>query len=147
MDPVGLQPSQPSQADLEHLKVLSVLYYVYAALMMMLPCASLIYVALGTFVLKMPAEMVKQGDHPPPALAGWALIAMGSAIFVFGLALAISVFLAGRSLSSRRRYVFCLVVAGVICLNMPLGTALGAFTIAVLLRPSVRVLFGRPVSP
>jgi hypothetical protein len=36
-------------------------------------------------------------------------------------------------------------MAGVECLFMPVGTVLGVFTIIVLVRDSVKELFGRPV--
>lgn len=49
--------------------------------------------------------------------------------------------LAGRALAQRRRYTFCLVIAGVACMFMPFGTVLGVFTIIVLLRDSVKELF------
>jgi hypothetical protein len=38
--------------------------------------------------------------------------------------------------------LYCLVVAGIECIFMPFGTVLGVFTIIVLMRPSVRNLFG-----
>ena len=56
--------------------------------------------------------------------------------------LAFLIFLGGRSLRRRDRYMFCLVVAGISCMLMPFGTALGVFTILVLLRPSVKQIFG-----
>jgi hypothetical protein len=37
-------------------------------------------------------------------------------------------------------------MAGIACVFMPFGTVLGVFTIIVLMRDSVRRLFGRPVS-
>jgi len=37
--------------------------------------------------------------------------------------------------------MFCLIVAGIICIFMPLGTILGVFTIIVLVRPSVKAMF------
>ena len=49
--------------------------------------------------------------------------------------------LAGRYLLQRTHYTFCLVVAAIACLLMPFGTALGIFTIIVLMRPSVREMF------
>ena len=51
-------------------------------------------------------------------------------------------FLVGRGLAQRKRYMFCLVVACVECLFMPFGTVLGVFTIIVLSRDSVKALFG-----
>ena len=58
--------------------------------------------------------------------------------------LAVLLFLTGRNIDRRRHHTFCLVVACVECLFLPLGTVLGIFTIAVLLRPSVKGLFGVP---
>lgn len=63
-------------------------------------------------------------------------------MLLFALATAALSGFAGRSLSRRRHYVFCLVAAGLACLSFPLGTALGVFTFMVLQRPSVKALFG-----
>ncbi len=50
---------------------------------------------------------------------------------------------AGMSLLQNKRWTFCFVMAILLCLNPPLGTILGVFTIVVLNRPSVKELFGR----
>jgi len=55
---------------------------------------------------------------------------------------AVCLALAGRFLAQRRRYYYCLVMAGIACMFMPFGTVLGVFTIIVLLRESVKELFG-----
>jgi hypothetical protein len=47
-------------------------------------------------------------------------------------------------LSERRNPTFIMVIAAIQCLNMPLGTALGVFTIVVLQRASVKRLFEHP---
>lgn len=49
--------------------------------------------------------------------------------------------LGGIFLRARRHRTFCLIVAGINCLHIPLGTVLGVFTLVVLLRDSVRDLF------
>jgi hypothetical protein len=53
--------------------------------------------------------------------------------------------LAGRSLAQRQRYTLCMVMACISCLSVPLGTALGVFTLVVLSRPSVKQKFGRTI--
>jgi len=68
-------------------------------------------------------------------------VMMGMQVLIFGV-LAISCGVAGRKLSTHSSYTFCLVVAGLECLWMPLGTVLGVFTIIVLIRPSVKAIFG-----
>jgi hypothetical protein len=61
---------------------------------------------------------------------------------VAGVSFAVCLVQAGRALMQRRRYTFCLVIGGLSCILMPFGTVLGVFTILVLVRPSVRELFG-----
>ncbi len=48
---------------------------------------------------------------------------------------------AAAGLKKRSRYTLILVVSGLACLSFPLGTALGVFSIIVLMRPSVKALF------
>jgi hypothetical protein len=61
-------------------------------------------------------------------------------------ALAIAVAMAGSQLKRRAAYNYCLVVAGIECIFMPFGTVLGVLTLIVLMRPSVKALFGEPPS-
>ena len=49
--------------------------------------------------------------------------------------------LGGIYLRAKKHRTFCLVVAAVNCLHVPLGTILGIFTIVVLARNSVRDAF------
>ncbi|MCA9060582.1 MAG: hypothetical protein KDA85_18855, partial [Planctomycetaceae bacterium] len=49
--------------------------------------------------------------------------------------------LVGKRLSQRRSHTFCLIIAGLECTSVPIGTTLGVFTFIVLLRPAVKNLF------
>jgi hypothetical protein len=49
--------------------------------------------------------------------------------------------LTGVFLTRHRNRLFCLIMAGITCLSVPLGTILGVFTFVVLLRPGVTELF------
>jgi hypothetical protein len=51
--------------------------------------------------------------------------------------------LAGRAIRRRENYTFCVIVAALSCMLMPFGTVLGVLTIVVLMRPSVKEMFGR----
>ena len=106
--------------DQEHLRLLSIFHYVMAGLACLLPLFSLIYIGLGAAMLsgKMPSS---SSSAHSDVISGW--------IF------------AGRALAKRERRTLCLVVAGLNCLHMPLGTLLGVFTLIVLGRPSVQALF------
>lgn len=81
---------------------------------------------------------------PPPVEVGWLFIIVGSVISLLARAFAVCLVISGRFIGARRNWTFCFVVACIACMNMPLGTALGVFTILVLLRPSVKLLFGQP---
>ena len=52
------------------------------------------------------------------------------------------VLLTGRFLRRHKHYMFCLVIACLECSFMPFGTVLGAFTIFVLMRESIKQSFG-----
>ena len=43
----------------------------------------------------------------------------------------------------RQNRMFSMVVGGLNCMNMPFGTALGVFTIIILMRPSVQAVYDR----
>jgi len=77
----------------------------------------------------------------PPEFLGWIFAVLGSLLFLTGIAMAICILIAGRSLALRKRYLFALVMGCIECLFIPFGTILGVFTIVVLSRESVKVLF------
>jgi hypothetical protein len=82
-------------------------------------------------------------DAAMGSFLGGMFITMGTIGFlVLMLSAALSI-VAGRNLAAHRGYVFCVVVAALECLWVPLGTILGVFTIVVLQRESVKELFGQ----
>jgi hypothetical protein len=85
-----------------------------------------------------PANPAQQ---PPPLALGWAFVVFGIFLFLLATMFAIVVAFAGRSLSRRDHYWFAFVVACVGYIFVPFGTILGVFTIIVLSRESVKMLF------
>lgn len=124
--------------DDEHLRLLSILHYVVAAITGLFASFPLIHLAIGLLTLFAPDKL---GGEAPPAFVGWIFVAIGAALVALGWALAGCMIAVGRSLARRRRYMFCLVVAAIECLVMPFGTVLGVFTIVVLMRDSVKEAF------
>jgi len=139
--------------DQEHLKLLSIFHYIVGGLTALFACLPLLYVALGLAFVLAPASFAnKPGAQPPPGFLGWFFVGFGAFFFLLGQSLAVSMLVAGRFLSKRKRYTFAFVVACLECLFMPFGTVLGVFTIIVLSRESVKTLFnagisGPPASP
>jgi hypothetical protein len=126
--------------DEEHLKLLSIFHYVVGGLAGLVSLFPVIHLVVGLFFVFAPGKLEGQGG-PPPTAFGWLFVMMAAAFIVAGFVIAGLMVMTGRFLAKRRHYLFCLVIAGVECLFMPFGTALGIFTIIVLVRDSVKQLF------
>jgi len=133
--------NQPEQ-DLEHIRLLSIFHYVAGGLLAVMSCLPIIHVILGFLFLHRPSLFPGAGQQPIPLeMMGTLFIVIGGAVILIGWVSALLVLLAGRFLARRRHYTFCVIVAGLSCLSFPFGTALGVFSLVVLLRPSVKPLF------
>jgi len=97
------------------------------------------FIAMGNFFSSSP--QAAQPNNPPPPWFGAMFAGMGVIFLLTFEALAVLSFLTGRYLSKRQHPTFCIVISAINCMYMPLGTALGVFTILVLQRPSVKALF------
>lgn len=128
--------------DVEHLKILSILHYVWGGLTAFFACFGLIYVVIGLVALI--AGTQNQGG--PPAFVGGMFMFIGVVFVLLGVTAGGLTIWAGRCLAQRKRYTLCLVMACLSCLSIPFGTALGVFTIIVLQRPAVKAMFGQPTS-
>jgi hypothetical protein len=125
--------------DLQHLKLLSVFYYVVGGLIALFSCFALIYLLMGVAFVAAPPPA--GGGPPPPAALGWFFIAFSAAAMLLGWAWAAALMLAGWFLGQCRHYVYCLVMGCSALLFQPFGTVLGVFTIILLIRPTVKRLF------
>jgi hypothetical protein len=126
--------------DEEHLRLLSILYYVWGGLTALGACFTGVYALVGGGLLTAVSQTEQDG---PPAWVGPMVFVIMGAVFVLIAVMAWLTIWTGRNLARRQRYTFCMVVAVITCLSFPLGTALGVFTLVVLSRPSVKQLFGQ----
>lgn len=156
---MNLEPTQPPTVpsslpyappmvnrDLEHLKVLSICWYVIAGLNALGGCFMTIYVAMGAMFMAAPPNMTTQPGQPPPPspeTVGGIIMGFGGCLMLLALGTAALAFFAARGLGRQRGRMFCMIVAGITCLSVPIGTVLGVFTLIVLSRPSVAQLFAR----
>jgi hypothetical protein len=129
--------------DNEHLNLLSIFHYVLAGVMALFSCIPFIHFFLGA---ALTFGGLGEGD-PGAGGVGILIMVVAGLIILVGWTISTLVFFAGRNLKSRTRYTYCLVIAGIECLFMPMGTVLGVFTIIVLMRDTVKPLFdgGRAV--
>ena len=115
--------------DDQHLQLLSVFHYVCAGLAALFASVFILHTLLGLLMALRPGVFGPPRDQPP-AFVGWFLFALGTVFVTLGWVFAGLLAWAGRCLSRRQHYVYCMVMAGVACLFVPFGTVLGIFTIA-----------------
>lgn len=122
--------------DGEQLNILSIFYFVFSGF-------CLIAFAITLMQRRMMAGILTPSGVGSSNLPGmfslmsnliWLIGAICLCMFVANLACAIF-------LRQRRYRTFTLIVAGIDCLHLPIGTILGVFTIVVLQRDSVRSLY------
>lgn len=139
---------EPSDRDAKQLRILQTCHYVLAGGAVL--TSLVVFPFLGMLLFLIPgsgsaggAPAVHPGASVAPGGGVYLILGFCGLFLLFPVADAVALLIAGLSLRSRRRRTFCTIVAGVNCLAFPLGTALGAFTLAVLSRPSVKEMFGR----
>src|ERR1019366_1930569 len=114
-----------------------IFHYLLAGWQLLWSCFPLIYVVFGIVII---TGKFDAGRNPPPPGFGFLIAAFGLGIRVLLGGMALAKILAGRCLTQQKHLGFCFAVACVECLHVPMGTALGVFTIIVLIRPSVKAL-------
>ena len=131
--------------DENDLNLLSILHYVWTGL---LGCSMFgivaYFIAIASFIENAPAgpHASAHAAHDRDTVAGVTII-IGVVMAVIMIPLVVLHLLAAASLKKRTRYMLCMVMSAFTCLSMPIGTALGVFSIIVLQRPSVKALFAR----
>ena len=127
----------------EHLRLLMWAHYIWAGMVGLFSLFATLYIGIGA--------MMAFGGFPPsnnpandPRVPGLIFIGIGSAFLILGLTFALLTFFAGRSIRDRRRRMFCMILAGLQCIQFPFGTVMGVCTIIVLNRPEVKLLFEHP---
>ena len=126
--------------DAEHVRILSILFYVFGGLGALGGLFPLIYVAMGAAFVS--GGMGGAAGGPPPAV-GYLLIAFGGIASLLVWSIAGCTLFTAYNLGRKTRYMFCFVIACLCCMSVPLGTILGVFTIIVLARPAVKEMFDR----
>jgi hypothetical protein len=130
--------------DQEHLRLLSWGYMISGGFTALFSLLGLFYVFIGAVMglaFAGAAASSNKADQLPPAFFGLIFGGVGLAIFILTVTIAILKFLTARNLRRRNSKTFCLVIAGLSCLELPYGTFLGVCTFMVLARPTVERLF------
>jgi hypothetical protein len=129
------------KVDADHLKLLSIFHFVGAGLALIAILFLLGHFAMFHAFMANSNFWENQRQAPPPreffAIFKWFYLVL--AVWFAGSG--ILNLLSGFRIRARRHRTFSLVVAGINCVHVPLGTVLGVFTIIILARDSVRELY------
>ncbi len=144
------------RVDQEHLGTLALCHYILGGVTALFSSLFIIHIVMGLTIAHNPSAFYAPAPPPIPGQApmpigspfspgmGYLFAIMGTVAVLGGWTLGGLTAYAGRCLAARKNYIFLLIIAGINCaFVMPLGTLLGVFTIVVLTRPTVKVLFGR----
>lgn len=144
--PAAVSPTEAA-ADEQHLKLLTLFYYIMSGLSALGVCAGGIYVFMGWFMAEGMRRSSKTSPNAPsPEFFQWLFTGLGAGVIVMSLVLGLLYFLDARWISQRRHRMFTYVLAGFSCLSIPVGTALGVYTFMVMRRPGVRAQYDRNAS-
>ncbi len=124
------------EKDKQHLKTLSIFFYLMSAFSGFGAIVAILYLPLGFYLA--------QTTPPPPTgpgpIFGYIFMASGVFALVFNTVYASLLFVCARSLRAYKRRTLIFVMACLLCGGIP-GIVLGIFTIVVLSRESVKELF------
>lgn len=137
----GAPPAGPGSKDEEHLRYLQIGHYIIGGITALFSCMFIFHVVMGIVFVVSPDSFPDHGGKGPPPGFGWIFVVMGGMAVLVGWTIAGLLITAGRMIGRRRRHTFCFIVAALACLMMPFGTVLGVFSLMVLNRPTVKLLF------
>jgi hypothetical protein len=136
--PPPVPPPSLTAEDVSHLKILAICHYVYGGLLIFTGLIFTLYIGFGALIMTKPEIFDNNRNGPPPDFLGPLIAGLGVVLVLLFAAVGVTMIFAGRSLSRHRNWMFCMVMACLVLLNIPMGTVLGIFTIIVLNRPQVK---------
>lgn len=136
MAPLTLTPQ-----DQEQLKILRICHFIWGGLIAFFGLFGLLYVVFGGAIAVGALPTSRSGEEAAPAIAGTILIVAGLLVTALSLAIAGLNIWSGMNLGKAKSRTLSMIVAGLNCLSIPIGTTLGVFTLMVLSRPTVRAAY------
>ncbi len=154
---IGLE-EEANAEDKEHLSALSIGHFILAGVALLGGIPTLMFGVAGAKLIdevgtdlsmamgEVPAQAITDALGASPEAMTQDLNNLIITMIVGGLLIAvvsaIHLTVVGVQIRNRRWWTFCYLTGWGECLMFPFGTVLGIFTIIVLSRPSVKLLFG-----
>jgi hypothetical protein len=134
-------PRDQRKIDADHLNLLAIFHFVGAGLALLGILLLLAHFTIMHTFLANPEMWRNQKQTLPPAelfaIMKWFYLV----IAVWFVGSGILNLISGLCLYTRKHRTFSMIVAGINCVHMPLGTVLGVFTLIILMRDSVREVY------
>ena len=129
----------------EPIRLLAIFHFVYAGLVVLGTLMPIFWLLTASIWWpELAAEATGDNEYIPAMATGAVVVTFASFGILLGWIWAGFLVTAGRNMLALRRHTFCLVVAGIACLAIPLGTVLGVSTLVILNREGTRELFDGP---
>jgi hypothetical protein len=129
--------------DVAHLKTLAICDYVWGGLLLLFGTCPVAHLIVGILIVSSPGVIGSPGPSGPPPDLGWLFIVFASLAIILGWTIGLCTICSGRCIHRQRHRFFSFIIAGVNCLQIPLGATLGVFTFIVLNRPSVKAMYNQ----
>jgi hypothetical protein len=139
-------PTAREIIDNEHLRILSIVHFVWGGLCAAMSCILIVHFVAGLFIATAP-QFFGHGPQGPPAFVGLLMSTFAGCMMIMGWLFGGLTIYSGVCLKNRQHRTFSFVMAIVNCLSIPFGTTLGLFTIVVLMRDSVKRLYDQAANP
>jgi hypothetical protein len=138
------QQSREVFTNNEHLRLLSIFYFVFGGLSLLVAFILIIYAVVlriifsSTGVIDSIESSGTYMEMPMNIIVGFLM-----AILILVTVIGVLQIVAGFKLRNKTNRIFSLVMGVIALPSFPLGTALGVFTIVVLTRPSVIEMYDK----
>lgn len=127
--------------DQDHLNLLVILFRVFGGLSFLGICFGGFYLFIGIMATTNPSIFEPKNGINQTAMMSTMFIVIGSIASLLSAVMGIMFFVAANWIRDRRNWTGIFVMSVIACLNVPLGTVLGVFSLTVLTRESVKTLF------
>lgn len=126
-----------------YLDLISLFHFIVAGIAGLFSCLPLFNLFIGMPMLKdIPYTFLQHEYFSQQILAPFIMfILLPTGMAVIGWMFAIAVALNGYYIKNRIWLKYCMVISGIETIFTPLGTILGAFSLVLLTKPNIRMLF------
>jgi len=113
-----------------HLSTLSILHFVYGAFLCVSGLAAVFIIGVGTLI---GSELITDsGGEPVPEVIGGFIQAFGLTILILVELWGVLNLLSGYWIGRRTNHTASMIIGALNCLSIPIGLALGIFTLITL---------------